>query len=176
MKQWAKQTSGFTIVELLIVVVVIAILAAITIVSYNGITARAAEAKRNTDLTQLSKAIQAARNNTGQTLGQITGSFWSAGACGVTGNNPGNVEPRDLPTSHTCWARYYQNLERIGAAANMELSGLRSGDSRGNPYTFDENEGENGDFCRSDSSILYYTGNGAANTGGLSVPKFFASC
>jgi prepilin-type N-terminal cleavage/methylation domain-containing protein len=33
--------SGFTIVELLIVVVVIAILAAITIVSYNGITARA---------------------------------------------------------------------------------------------------------------------------------------
>ncbi len=32
---------GFTIVELLIVIVVIAILAAITIVSYNGITARA---------------------------------------------------------------------------------------------------------------------------------------
>lgn len=34
---------GFTIVELLIVVVVIAILAAITIVSYNGITGRANE-------------------------------------------------------------------------------------------------------------------------------------
>ena len=36
-----RADSGFTIVELLIVVVVIAILAAITIVSYNGITARA---------------------------------------------------------------------------------------------------------------------------------------
>ena len=35
------KNQGFTIVELLIVVVVIAILAAITIVSYNGITARA---------------------------------------------------------------------------------------------------------------------------------------
>jgi len=35
-----KKTSGFTIVELLIVVVVIAILAAITIVSYNGIQNR----------------------------------------------------------------------------------------------------------------------------------------
>ena len=35
------KAQGFTIVELLIVVVVIAILAAITIVSYNGITARA---------------------------------------------------------------------------------------------------------------------------------------
>lgn len=43
--QWARQRKqtrgGFTIVELLIVVVVIAILAAITIVSYNGITQRA---------------------------------------------------------------------------------------------------------------------------------------
>lgn len=38
---WARNKSGFTIVELLIVVVVIAILAAITIVSYNGIQARA---------------------------------------------------------------------------------------------------------------------------------------
>lgn len=41
-----KSGSGFTIVELLIVVVVIAILAAITIVSYNGITERA----KNTEL------------------------------------------------------------------------------------------------------------------------------
>lgn len=39
---WAKKDkSGFTIVELLIVVVVIAILAAITIVAYNGIQNRA---------------------------------------------------------------------------------------------------------------------------------------
>lgn len=39
-----QKHTGFTIVELLIVVVVIAILAAITIVSYNGITARASDA------------------------------------------------------------------------------------------------------------------------------------
>lgn len=41
MKRWAKKQAGFTIVELLIVVVVIAILAAITIVAYNGIQNRA---------------------------------------------------------------------------------------------------------------------------------------
>lgn len=43
---------GFTIVELLIVVVVIAILAAITIVSYNGITKRANESAVQSTLSQ----------------------------------------------------------------------------------------------------------------------------
>ncbi|MGH7217820.1 MAG: prepilin-type N-terminal cleavage/methylation domain-containing protein [Candidatus Microsaccharimonas sp.] len=41
MKQWAQKQAGFTIVELLIVVVVIAILAAITIVSFSGIQQQA---------------------------------------------------------------------------------------------------------------------------------------
>ena len=40
-KTWAP---GFTIVELLIVVVVIAILAAITIVAYNGVIAKTNDA------------------------------------------------------------------------------------------------------------------------------------
>ncbi|MFZ1242682.1 MAG: type II secretion system protein [Candidatus Saccharimonas sp.] len=44
----SKKTSGFTIVELLIVIVVIAILAAISIVSYNNIQARAKNAARLT--------------------------------------------------------------------------------------------------------------------------------
>ena len=43
--------SGFTIVELLIVIVVIAILAAITIVSYNGVTSRARDAVMKSDIS-----------------------------------------------------------------------------------------------------------------------------
>lgn len=56
MKLWAKQ-KGFTIVELLIVIVVIGILAAITIVAYNGIQQRGRDAQRKSDISALTKAI-----------------------------------------------------------------------------------------------------------------------
>jgi prepilin-type N-terminal cleavage/methylation domain-containing protein len=49
---------GFTIVELLIVVVVIAILAAITIVSYNGISDQAEDASRRADINILMKQAE----------------------------------------------------------------------------------------------------------------------
>lgn len=49
---------GFTIVELLIVIVVIAILAAISIVAYNGIQSRARDAQRSNDVTVLLKALE----------------------------------------------------------------------------------------------------------------------
>lgn len=61
------QKAGFTIVELLIVVVVIAILAAITIISYNGIQQRAKESQYVSALNSYSKATRAyyiANNNT----------------------------------------------------------------------------------------------------------------
>lgn len=70
--------SGFTIVELLIVIVVIAILAAITIVAYNGIQSRARDTKRASDLANIEKALKAYDTlNSGvrQTYG--TGSYTS---------------------------------------------------------------------------------------------------
>lgn len=52
--QTKHKNSGFTIVELLIVIVVIAILAAITIVAYNGIQNRANDTAIQNDLRNLS--------------------------------------------------------------------------------------------------------------------------
>ena len=53
------KNQGFTIVELLIVVVVIAILAAITIVSYAGITARANESAVKLQASNFAKKAEA---------------------------------------------------------------------------------------------------------------------
>lgn len=60
-----KTKNGFTIVELLIVIIVVAILAAITIVAYNGIQQRARDARRAQDFSNIKKSLRAyeARHN-----------------------------------------------------------------------------------------------------------------
>lgn len=50
--------NGFTIVELLIVIVVIGILAAITIVAYNGVQQRARDSRRVSDMKQVQKDLE----------------------------------------------------------------------------------------------------------------------
>lgn len=53
-----KKQKGFTIVELLIVIVVIGILAAITIVAFNGVQTRAKYSKISQDLKSMQKLIE----------------------------------------------------------------------------------------------------------------------
>ena len=53
-----QHSSGFTIVELLIVIVIIGILAAITIVAYNGIQDRARVSSLQSTLTNIGKMAQ----------------------------------------------------------------------------------------------------------------------
>lgn len=95
-----RRSLGFTIVELLIVIVVIAILASMTVVAYNGIQQRAQDARRDADLAMLYRAMMAARIN-GMTLMQITGGGWTVGHCTSAAYNPTEAEPRTLPKQMT---------------------------------------------------------------------------
>lgn len=54
-----KKNRGFTIVELLIVIVVIGILAALVIVTYNGIQQKARDTERKTDIKALQGHFEA---------------------------------------------------------------------------------------------------------------------
>lgn len=53
-----KKQTGFTIVELLIVIIVIAILAAISIVAYNGIQSRARDSARGDAFASLKQTLE----------------------------------------------------------------------------------------------------------------------
>lgn len=61
----SNYTKGFTIVELLIVIVVIGILAAISIVAYNGIQNRAYDTAIQNDLNNLAKLVHLESADTG---------------------------------------------------------------------------------------------------------------
>lgn len=63
-----NRRSGFTIVELLIVIVVIGVLAAIVVVAYNGITSAARDGKIASDLRNAKQGIMRLELDTGVTV------------------------------------------------------------------------------------------------------------
>jgi len=70
-----QKDSGFTIVELLVVIVVIGILAAITIVSYTGITAKANASKALANAQTVATVAEAINADTGAKYPVTTGEF-----------------------------------------------------------------------------------------------------
>jgi len=77
--------SGFTIVELLIVVVVIAILAAITIVAYNGITNNAKNSAAQSAASQAAKKMAIALVQNGNTYPTDKNGFLALAGLAETG-------------------------------------------------------------------------------------------
>lgn len=135
---------GFTIVELLIVIVVIGILAAISITAYSGIQQRAQTAKINSDLALFSRAIQAARVNSGDlALRFITGTTATAGSCmnKIAGTDLAALDQ----ATDACWTVYKTTLQKISDASSINITHLV--DPWGRPYSLDENEKEGVTLC-----------------------------
>lgn len=84
--QTTKNSSrGFTIVELLIVIVVIGILAAITIVAYSGIQSRARDSDRKSDLASIVKVMNLYVVENGASPASASGCYvvrsWNGSFC-----------------------------------------------------------------------------------------------
>lgn len=107
-------SKGFTIVELLVVIVIIAILAAITIVAYNGAQGRARDDKRKTDIINITKALELYYSDNGTypvttaTTSTLGAQWYSSGDASwmpfsiiLTGANAINSVPADPNPSVT---------------------------------------------------------------------------
>lgn len=118
---WAKQKeSGFTIVELLIVIVVIAILAAITIVAYSGIQEKAKFSKVQQDLKSMQKLIELYKGENGSY--PTTGGVWSYSAA-----SPNSFIPSLIPT-------YTNALPRFTADSTVDNGHCYVYNSNGTDY------------------------------------------
>lgn len=87
---------GFTIVELLVVIVVVGILAAITIVAYNGLQARAKQALVESDISQIKKKIKVYKAAHGGTVTPTHDQL-------MTDGDLGNLQPLLVNGEYSCF-------------------------------------------------------------------------
>jgi len=101
----AGDRTGFTIVELLIVIVVIGILAALVIVTYNGIQQKARDTERKTDIKAVQGQLEAywANNAKYPTLANMNdGTFRSANMKGL--DPAALADPKNAASQQLCAA------------------------------------------------------------------------
>jgi len=136
-----QKDSGFTIVELLVVIVVIGILAAITIVSYSGITSRASTQSNKSNASSVLSAAMVVYANTGSypaTSGDARGTLNSSDA-----KIPGGLAVSNATVASGSIIRYIVNTLGTGVCVTYWdytlgtpgpqylFGGVATGDSNG---------------------------------------------
>ena len=164
---------GFTIVELLIVIVIIGILAAITIVAYNGIQDRARNTKIKSDLSEIQQAITAARLVKGSSLYDIYPVAGPEGGCLA---ESAGTDLSALPKTDSCWTAYLGFLNAVSDASGVNIRGLV--DPWGRPYYVNPNEDEPAPNheCMNDQIGTYSQPFAATTANVVLIPLFKTSC
>lgn len=116
MHAWAYKSRGFTIVELLIVIVVIAILAAITIVAYTGVQDRAKASSLQADVSGAVKLLEAAKITSGHDTYPASAS---AAGLKVSGANTVNYY---FDSDMNSYCVEYSNGDSFYSASSVDMS------------------------------------------------------
>lgn len=110
-----KRVAGFTIVELLIVIVIVAILAAISIVAYTGIQARARASAIASDIKATEKAFQAYKISSGAS------TWWVDTDPVLSGSSSGNPGISAIMTAQPEFRNYLSTAPSItGLSASSQ--------------------------------------------------------
>ena len=132
----ARQAQGFTIVELLIVIVVIAILASITVVAFNGISARTSNSKIMADVKSYEKLIRSYFIQKGTPPYVPVGNAWVC--LGKTADYPaisGWAAGQCYDESGTTYDAYandthYADLQTVGTGGSPTFDSVYAGSYR----------------------------------------------
>jgi prepilin-type N-terminal cleavage/methylation domain-containing protein len=125
MREAAPSRAGFTIVELLIVIVVIGILAAITIVTYNGIQQRTRDTKLSSILASANKKAQVEFNLNGSY--PPTSALGASSDVSLTMTADPSTETLCITASGTNYTT--KNITQTGTISNGPCDGHSGGAS-----------------------------------------------
>lgn len=125
LKSYKKQ-KGFTIVELLIVIVVIGILAALVIVTFSGIQQRARDTERKTDINAIQGHVEAfyAQNGYYPSRTNLNTASWrttnTKGLDPAALADPSNASTQTLDDDAAAGAYAYEPLTSASPGASCE--------------------------------------------------------
>lgn len=111
---------GFTLIELIVVVSIIAILAATTTFSYRASLVTSRDARRKSDLEQIRAAIELYRSNNNTYPGSLAADMCNTGA--LT-DGTSNTYMSTVPKDPKCTAQNYYYIQ-LSAGADYTLGSM----------------------------------------------------
>ncbi len=124
-----KKQKGFTLIELLVVIAVIGMLASIILVSLGPARARARDARRISDVRQMSLALEIEATDGGEAVAGCAGDQVDADTCSITGTAVVFTNFQDPSTSETpCLSGVSTDTCQYSIATDAGAAGARTDD------------------------------------------------